>query len=69
MIGVSQTSLMIGGFRSKALLALLEEDTDPPAVRCGRGRLSCCLKSTVSLSSDQTIGKFVVLEFLSMNSY
>ena len=69
MIGVSQTSLMIGGFRSKALLALWEDDTDPLAVRCGRGRQSCCLKSTVSLSSDQTIGKFVVLEFLSMNSY
>ena len=69
MIGVSQTSLMIGGFRSKALLALWEDDTDPLAVRCGRGRQSCCLKSTVSLSSDQTIGKFVVLEFLLMNSY
>ena len=69
VIGVSQTLLRIGGFRSKALLALWEEDTDLSAVRCGRGRLSCCLKSTVSLSSDQTIGKFVVLEFLSMNSY
>ena len=69
VIGVSQTLLRIGGFRSKALLALWEEDTDLSAVRCGRIRLSCCLKSTVSLSSDQTIGKFVVLEFLLMNSY
>ena len=69
MIGVSQTLLMIGGFRSKVLLALWEEDTDPWAVRCGRGRLTCWLKSTVSLSSDQTIRKFVVLEFLLMNSY
>ena len=39
VIGVSQTSLMVGGFRSKALLSLLvlwEEETDPSAVRCGR---------------------------------
>ena len=43
VIGVSQTSLMVGGFRSKALLALWGEETDPAAVRCGRGRLSCCL--------------------------
>ena len=44
VIGVSQTSLMVGGFRAKALLALWEEETDPPAVRRGRGkwgRLSC----------------------------
>ena len=43
VIGVSQTSLMIGGFRSKELLALWEEVTDPSAVRCGRDRLPCCL--------------------------
>ena len=39
VIGVSQTSLMVGRFRSKALLSLLvlwEEETDPSAVRCGR---------------------------------
>ena len=43
VIGVSQTSLMVGGtFRSKALLALWEEKTDPSAVRCGTGRLSLC---------------------------
>ena len=43
VIGLSQTSLMVGGFRSKALLALSEEETDPSAVRCGGDRLSCCL--------------------------
>ena len=43
VIGVSQISLMFGGFRSKALLVLWEEETDPSVVRCGRGRLSCCL--------------------------
>ena len=44
VIGVSQTSLMVGGCRAKALLALWEEETDPPAVRRGRGkwgRLPC----------------------------
>ena len=43
VIGVSQTSLMIGGFRSKELLALWEEVTDPSAVHWGRDRLPCCL--------------------------
>ena len=43
VIGVSQTSLMVGGFRSKALLALWEEETDPSAIGCGRDRLPCCL--------------------------
>ena len=37
------TNLKLGGFRSKALLALWEEEPDPSAVRCGTGRLSCCL--------------------------
>ena len=40
--GVSQTSLMVGEFRSKALLSLLvlwEEETDPSAVRCRRNRI------------------------------
>ena len=41
--GLSQTSLVVCGFRSKALSALWEEETDPSAVRCGRGRLSYCL--------------------------
>ena len=31
----SQTSLMVGGFRSKEFLVLLEEETDPSVVRCG----------------------------------
>ena len=39
---VSQTSL-IGGFRSKALMVLSEEETGPSAVRCGGHRLLCCL--------------------------
>ena len=43
VIGVSQTSLMVGGFWSNALLTLREEETDPSAVCCGRGRMSCCL--------------------------
>ena len=43
VIGVSQTSLMAGAFRSKVLLALREEKTDPSAVLCGRGRMLCCL--------------------------
>ena len=36
VIGVSQKSLMIGGFPSKAWLALLEEETVPSAVFCGK---------------------------------
>ena len=32
MIGVSRTSLMVGGFRSKVLFVLSEEETDPSAV-------------------------------------
>ena len=43
MIGASQTWLMVGGFLSKALLALLEEDPVPSVVRCGNDRLLCCL--------------------------
>ena len=43
VIGVSQSSLMVSAFRSKVLLALWEEETDPSTVRCGRSRLSCCL--------------------------
>ena len=39
VIGVSQKSLMIGGFRSKAWLSLLEEETVPSAVFCGKDRL------------------------------
>ena len=35
VIGVTRTSLMVGGFRSKELLVLLEEETDPSVVRCG----------------------------------
>ena len=35
VIGVSRTLLMVCGFRSKELLVLLEEETDPSVVRCG----------------------------------
>ena len=45
VMGVSQTSLMVGGFRSKALLALWEDETDPSAVRYGRGRCQQCFGS------------------------
>ena len=34
MISVLRTLLMVGGFRSKPLLALLEEETVPSAARC-----------------------------------
>ena len=43
VIGVSRTSLMVGGFQSKALLALLEEGTVPSAVCCGSDWLLFCL--------------------------
>ena len=43
VIGISQTSLMAGAFRSKVLLALREENTHPSAVHCGRGRMLCWL--------------------------
>ena len=41
--GVSQTSLMGGGFWSKALLVLSEEETDHSAVHYGSDQLLCCL--------------------------
>ena len=34
---------MVGGFRSKALLVLSEEKTDPSAVHCGNDELLCGL--------------------------
>ena len=43
VIGVSQTSLMVGVFRSKAFLVLWEEETNPSVVRFGRERLSCVI--------------------------
>ena len=43
VIGVSRTSLMVGRFQSKALLALLEEETFPSVVCCGSNWLLCCL--------------------------
>ena len=43
VIDVSQTLLIVGGFRSKALLALFEEETVPFVVRCGNDWMLCCL--------------------------
>ena len=43
VIGVSRTALIVGGFRSKASLALLGKGTVSSAVRCGSGRLLSCL--------------------------
>ena len=43
VMGVSRTSLMVGRFRSKALLVLSEQKTDPSAVHCGSDQLLCCL--------------------------
>ena len=37
VIGVSWTLLVVCGFRSKELLVLLEEETDPSVVRCCNG--------------------------------
>ena len=43
VIGVSRTSLMVGGFRCTALLVLSEEENVLSVVRCGSNRLLCCL--------------------------
>ena len=43
VIGVLRTPLMAGGSRSKALLVVSEEKTDPSAIRCGSDRLLCYL--------------------------
>ena len=45
VIGVSRTSHMVGGFWSKVLLALSEEETDLSPVHCGNDWLLhvCCL--------------------------
>ena len=40
---VSWASLMLGGFGSEALLASLENEAFPSAVRCATDRLFCCL--------------------------
>ena len=37
-------------FLTKALLALGVEETDPSAVRCGRGGWSCCLIVDIQVS-------------------
>ena len=43
VIGVSWTSLMVGGFQSKALLVLLDEGTAPSVVHCHSDWLLFCL--------------------------
>ena len=50
VISVSRTSLMVGGFRSKALLALLEEETVPSAARCGSDPMFRFLFDTYMIS-------------------
>ena len=65
VIGVSRTSLMVGGFQSKALLALLEEGTVPSAVCCGSDWLLFCLivgihASGISIPLSLLIGSSLV---------
>ena len=48
--GVSRASLMVGEFRSKALSALLEEETILSEVRCCSDRLPCCLTVAIHTS-------------------
>ena len=43
VIGVTQSLLMVGGFQSKALLALSEDKTVLSAARCTSDWLLCCL--------------------------
>ena len=50
MISVSRTSLMVGGFRSKTLLASLEEETVPSAARYGSNPLFQFLFDTYMIS-------------------
>ena len=68
MIGVSQTLLMVGGFRSKALLVLWEEETDPSAVGCGRDRLSCCLIVGIQ-SCFRNLSSTVPIDVVRVKSY
>ena len=63
MIGVSRTSLVVGGFRSnqsKVLLALLEKETVPSAVRCNNDQLLCCLIVGRNLNSTPAVPVNVV---------
>ena len=63
MIGVSRTSLMLGGFRSnrsKVLLALLEEETVPSAVRCDNDQLLCRVIVGRNLNSTPAVPVKVV---------
>ena len=56
VIGVSRTSLMVGGFRSKVMLVLLEEETVPSAVRCDNDhQLLCCLIVGRNLNSTPAV--------------
>ena len=68
MIGVSQTLLMVGGFWSKALLVLWEEETDPSAVSCGRDRLSCCLIVGIQ-SCFRNLSSTVPIDVVRVKSY
>ena len=59
---------MVGGFRSKALLVLLEEETDPSAVDCGRDRLSCCLIVGIQ-SCFRNLSSTVPIDVVRVKSY
>ena len=74
VIRVSQKSLMIGGFRSKAWLALLEEETVPSAVFCGNDRLQDGLLSAAVLSDHRhprfrNLNSTVPVDVVRMKSY
>ena len=43
MIGESRTTLMGGGFRFEACLALLDVEAIPSAVGCSTDHVFCCL--------------------------
>ena len=67
MIGVSRTLLMVGGFRSKALLELLEEETVPSVVHCGSDWLPCCLIVAVSTPRESQL--HVPVDVVRVKSY
>ena len=50
VIDVSRTLLIVGGFRSKALLVLLEEETIPSVVRCSNDWMLCRLIVSIHAS-------------------
>ena len=60
-------SLIIDGFRPKALLGLLEEKTVSSAVLCGSDRLTCCLIvgiHALCMRGEEEKGKIHQLSYL-----